>query len=65
MAKQPTWIDEQTAANLIGLPVKTLVRYATAGKIDVRITRATRKAKPRFVKEDIEVVLLQGIKTMA
>lgn len=62
MAKQPTWIDEHEAADLIGLPVKTLIRYATAGEVEVRITRATRKARPRFAKEDIEVLLNQNIK---
>jgi hypothetical protein len=56
------WIDDEEASKLIGLPVTTVIRYATEKKMPVRVARATRKAKPRFVKEDIEALLLQSIK---
>jgi hypothetical protein len=56
-----TWVDETTAAHMIGLPVERLIRLATDKKLEVRIARATRKARPRFVKEDIETLLQQKI----
>lgn len=66
MAKNiTTWIPTEEASQMIGLPPATLTRYATYGTIPVRITRATKKAKPRFAKEDIQVMLDMGVKQRA
>ncbi|MES2620201.1 MAG: helix-turn-helix domain-containing protein [Bacteroidota bacterium] len=56
MAKT-TWITDTQASELIGLPVATLVRYAREKKLNIRTAKATRKAKVRFIKEDIEAIL--------
>lgn len=52
-----TWISDTAASELIGLPVATLVRYVRERKLEVRTAKATRKAKVRFVKEDLEAIL--------
>ncbi len=59
MSKKATWISAEAASELIGLEASTFIRYVREKKLDIRSAKATRKAKPRFVKEDVETVLNQ------
>ena len=58
MTKKLTWISEEIAADLIGLQGKTLRLYARNGKLPIRYSKVTYKAKTMYVKEDIETLLL-------
>ena len=60
-AKKATWIDEETASKMLGLKPATIKIYISKGKLAVRRSKVTYKAKSMFVKEDIDTLLNQKI----
>jgi predicted site-specific integrase-resolvase len=59
MAKQPIWIKEKEASEMIGLSPEILRRYSKSGKLDISYTHINNR-NFQYDKNSIEKVLLKN-----
>lgn len=63
MAKLQLIKEQEAMAKLNISNARQLRRLVNSGKLQIRITQATRKTEPLYYAEDIETVLRQNTKT--